>query len=385
MKMAYKICKRCIVDTTVPGARFDKNGECSYCKIHDKLEKLYPLNKASEIKFKRLIDKIKATGKNNKYDCIVGVSGGRDSTYTLYLIKKLGLRPLAVHFNDGFGNPVAGNNMKKIAARLNIDLRTVTSDWRESKDIKIAFLKASTPDVEIGTDIGIETALLGTAVKENVKHVISGYSFRTEGICPLEWNYLDGTYLKSVHKKFGKVNLRKWKPEDPGFHLNVSHIFYYTFVKGIRIIPILNYVNYIRQDGEDIITKDLGWVYPGSKYYDDLYQSVVTYVYRTKFNIERRKYIHSTLIRAGQMTREWALEDIKNIDVIEDPIVIDLCLKRLGITREEFDAYMALPPKTFRDYPSSYNYIKAFKLPIKILSRLNILPGIVYDKYFECV
>ena len=105
-------------------------------------------------------------------------------------------------------------------------MQTVTSNWRESKDLKIAFLKASTPDLEEGTDIGIETALYGTAVKENIKYIISGYSFRTEGICPLEWNYLDGTYLKNVHERFGTVKLREWKPEDPGFNLNVSHIFW---------------------------------------------------------------------------------------------------------------------------------------------------------------
>lgn len=383
--MEYKICTRCIIDTTVPGARFDEKGECSYCKIHDKLEKLYALDEGGEKTFKRLIEKIKAKGKNNKYDCVVGVSGGRDSTYTLYLIKQLGLRPLAVHFNDGFGNPMAGENMKKAAAKLKVDLRTVTSDWRESKDLKIAFLKASTPDVEIGTDVGIETALYGSAVHVNVKYIISGYSFRTEGICPLEWNYLDGRYLKSVHDRFGTVKLRKWTPEDPGFNLHIRHIFYYTFMKGITAIPMLNYVNYVRKDAEEIIKKELGWNYPGSKYYDDLYQSVVTYIYRTKFNIERRKYIYSTLIRSGQMERDEALNDIKDVDIIEDPKIINLCLKRLGISREEFDRYLAQPPKTFRDYPSSYSFIRAMKLPIKILTRLNILPGIAYEKYFECV
>jgi len=382
--MGYKICSRCIIDTGVPGAKFDEKGECSYCKIHDKLEKQYPLNEKGKKAFKAIIEKTKAKGKNNKYDCVVGISGGRDSTYTLYLMKELGLRPLAVHFNDGFGNPVAGENMRKVTSKLKIDMRTVTSDWRESRDLKIAFLKASTPDMEEATDVGIETALYGTAVQENVKFIISGYSFRTEGICPLEWNYLDGKYLKSVHEKFGNVKLRKWRPEDPGFNLDIPQIFYYTFIKGITAIPILNYVNYVQKDAEELIKKELDWVYPGSKYFDDLYQSLMTYMYRVKFKMERRRYFYSALVRSGQMLRDEALQKIKELDVIEDPPVIDLCIKRLGITREEFNGYIAETPKTFRDYPTNYSFIKAMKLPIKILSRLNILPGITYDKYFEC-
>ena len=383
--MGYQICSRCIIDTNVPGSKFDETGVCSYCKIHDKLDKLFPLNEEGNKNLANLVSKIKANGKNKKYDCVVGISGGRDSIYTLYLLKQMGLRPLAVHFNDGFGNPVTGENMIRATKKLNVDLRTVTSDWRESKDLKIAFLKASVPDLEEATDIGIETALYGTAIRENVKYIVSGYSFRTEGICPLEWNYLDGTYLKSVHKKFGTVKLKKWTPQDPSFNLDISHIFYYTFIKGITAVPILNYVNYIRKEGEEIIKKELGWVHPGSKYYDDLYQSLMTYIYRVKFKIERRRYFYSALIRSGQMSREDAINKVKEIDVIEDPEVIDLCIKRLGITREEFDRYMAEPPKTFRDYPTSYNVIRMMRLPIKILSRLNILPGIAYEKYFECV
>ncbi|MBI5145279.1 MAG: N-acetyl sugar amidotransferase [Candidatus Omnitrophica bacterium] len=382
--MEYRVCNRCIVDSSVPGAKFDAQGECSYCKMHDKLEKAYPLGEIGQLRLKRLLDKIKNKGKGRKYDCIVGVSGGRDSTYTLWLLKQYGLRPLAVHFNDGFGNPLTGENIKRATAVLGVELRTVTSDWRESKDVKIAFLKASTPDLEEGTDVAIETALYGTAAKENIKYIISGYSFRTEGISPLEWNYLDGTYLKNIQRIFGSVRLRKWRPADPGFNLGISHIFYYTFIRDIIAIPILNYVDYVRNDAEKIIAKELGWVYAGSKYYDDLYQSLMTYVFRTKFNIDRRKFIYSALIRSGQMTRGIALEEVQKIDIIEDAKVIDLCIKRLGITQAEFENYMKLAPKTFRDYPSNYRYIRMMRWPIRLLSKLNILPGITYDKYFNC-
>lgn len=385
MSDQYRICVRCIVDTTVPGAVFDDKGECSYCKLHDKLSRMFPNGEEGRKIIRKNIEKIKAAGKGKKYDCIVGVSGGRDSTFTLWLaVKEWGLRPLAVHFNDGFGNPVAGENMIKACKKLGVELRTITSDWRESKDLKIAFLKASTPDLEEGTDLGIATALYGVATRENVKYIIIGQSFRTEGIMPLEWNYLDGKYLRAVHHIYGKEKLRPWTPEDPGFQLNVFHLFYYTVIRGIRTIPMLYYYDYVRSEAEKILKAELDWVYTGAHYFDDLYQALMQYVYRVKFNIDRRKINYSALIRSGQMSREEALERVKQIYVIEDPKVISLCIKRLGLTEEEFNEILKLPKKTFRDYPNHYNLIKHFKWPIKILSKINLLPGTAYDKYFSC-
>jgi hypothetical protein len=263
-------------------------------------------------------------------------------------------------------------------------VRTITSDWRESKDLRIAYLKASTPDLGTPTDIGIATALYGVAAQENVKYILIGQSFRTEGIAPLEWNYLDGQYLKTIHQMYGTIKLRPWKPNDGGFNLTPAIMFYYAFLRGIKTIPILYHFNYVRSEAEKIICKELDWVYPGAHYFDDLYQSLMTYVMRVKFNIDRRKYNYSALIRSGQMTRARALELIKEVYTIEDPKVIDLCIKRLGLTREEFDQMMVLPPKTFRDYKTSYNFIKLFKWPIKIASRMNLLPSTTYTKYFEC-
>lgn len=381
----YQICNRCIADTTVPGITFYEKGECSYCQLHDNLSEEFPNGQKGEVIINNYLAKIKAAGKGKKYDCVLGVSGGRDSMFTLWLaVKKWGLRPIAVHFNDGFGNPVAGENMIKGCKALGVELRTITSDWRESKDLKIAFLKASTPDMEEATDIGIATALYGVAAKENIKYIVIGQSFRTEGIMPLPWNYLDGYYLKKVHEQFGKEKLRPWQPHDPGFHLNVFHMFYYTVIKGIKTIPLLYYYDYVRSEAEKPIKEDLDWVYPGAHYFDDLYQALMQRVYREKFNIDRRKINYSALVRSRQMSREEAIERVKEIYVIEDPKVIDLCIKRLGLTKEEFEAILKLPPKTFRDYPNHYNIIKYFKLPIKILSKLNILPGTAYHKYFSC-
>lgn len=382
--MGYKICQKCINDTTVAGITFSENGICNYCKLQHKMEKQYPLNEKDNKQLQEIIKEAKRKGKNKKYDCVIGISGGRDSTYTLFLAKQLGLRPLAVHFNDHLGNPVAQENIIKTVKKLNVEVKTITSDPNESRDTRIAFLKASTPDFGGTTDIGIATALYGTAVKENIKHIIIGQSFRTEGIAPLEWNYLDGKYLKTIHNQFGTATLNKWSPENPGFNLNMFHLVYYAIIKQIRTVPLLYYVDYVRNDVDKLLEKELDWINPGAHYYDDLYQSFITYVLRIKFNIDRRRFNYSALIRSEQMTREEALEKINEHYVIEDPEVIDKCIKWLRISRDEFEDYLSLPIKTFRDYSTSYNFIKAMRLPIKILSDLGIVPSVTYDKYFSC-
>src|SRR5262249_11922041 len=155
----YRQCERCCIDTTVPGATFDGTGICSFCHLHDRLEQDFPIGPRGKQILETLATRIRRAGQGKRYDCIAGISGGRDSSYTLHVIvRELGLRPLAVHFNDGFGNPIAGENMRKITARLGVDLRTISSDWRESKDLRIAALKASKPDPQLATHIRIASS-----------------------------------------------------------------------------------------------------------------------------------------------------------------------------------------------------------------------------------
>jgi hypothetical protein len=351
--------------------------------MHDELDRAYPLNGKGRKNFEHLMATIRENSRDKPYDCVVGISGGRDSTYTLYLLKKMGLRPLAVYFNDGFSNPVAGENMTRATQILNVDMRTITSDWRESKDLRIAFLKASTPDFGMPTDLGIAAALYGVAAKEKIRYVMIGQSFRTEGVCPLEWLYFEGKYLKQVHRLFGSVPLRPWKPEDPGFNLGLSEFCYYAFIKRIKTILPLYYIEYNRTVVDQILSSELGWVNTGAHYYDDLYQSLMTYILRVKFGIDRRLFNYAALVRSGQMTRQEAIEKTHKIYSIEDPKVIQLCIKRLGLTSEEFDEIMALEPKTFKDYPTNYNFLVKIKYLIKITTYLHIVPKSTYMKYFE--
>ena len=293
--MNVRVCSRCVMDETVPRIRFDEKGICNFCKFQNLMEEEYRLdNPQTRQRLDAIYAKAKKQGKGKAYDCIVGISGGRDSTYLLYyLTREIGLRCLAVHFNDGFGNPTAGENMHKSVKKLNVDLRTISADWRESKDLKIACLKASTPDLNLATDIGLTAALYGVASSEFIQTVFVGHSFRTEGVAPLEWNYLAGLYLKAIQERFGVTPLRKWRPNDPGFHLNWNHLLYYSVFRRIRLVTPFYFIPYVRKDVDIVLKRELDWVNPGAHYFDDLYQALLTRVIRTKFCIDRRKFNYS--------------------------------------------------------------------------------------------
>ena len=201
---------------------------------------------------------------------------------------------------------------------------------------------------------------------------------------PLSWSYFDGDYLRNVQNQFGKIKLKKWDANSPNFNLGIKELVYYSLVKGIRTITTFYYHNYIRDEADEIIKRELGWVYPGAHYFDDLYHSLIKYVHRVKFNIDLNMNSDSALVRSGQLDRQVALDRAHSIYKIESDQIIDLCIKRLGISRDEFDSYLKLKPKTFRDYKTSYNYIRLAKLPIFIMSRLNLVPKVAYDKYFNC-
>ena len=234
----YKICKRCVSDTTISEIIFDSNGICNFCKIHDEMEIQYPIGKKGHKKLKQIITKIKKEGRGKKYDCIIGVSGGTDSSYMLYVCNKLGLRPLAVHYDNGWNSPIAVSNIKKLLEQLNIDLYTYVVNWAEFKDLQLSFLKASTSDAEIPTDVGIHGCLLRVASKFNLKYIMNGHSFRNESLMPKSWTYMDGLYISSVQNKFGREKLKTFP------NVTLSDFFYYSFIKGIKAVPILKQMNW---------------------------------------------------------------------------------------------------------------------------------------------
>jgi len=358
-----KICSRCVMDSDAIGIRFDENGICNYCKIHDQWNDSFPINEESSEKLKKIIEKIKEDGKNKKYDCIVGVSGGVDSTYTLYYVKKMGLRPLAVHVDNGWNTELSVNNIKNAVSKLNVDLYTKVLDWEEFKDLQVSFLKATVPDVEIPTDIAIRSTLYKVAAKEKVKYIITGVSFRTEGKIPQSWTYLDGKYIKDVQKKFGTKKLKDF----PNFTL--FDRIYYNFIKRIKRVSFNYYIDYSKEKVKDILIKELGWrPYPG-KHYESVYTRFIqSYLLPKKFNIDKRKVHYSALINSRQMTRQEALEKLKKPPYPEDKIEEDLeyVTKKLDLKKEEFEEIFNKPPKTFLDYKTSYSTIKLLKAPLKL-------------------
>ncbi len=372
-----KICTRCILDTTVTDIWFDEKGECKYCKINDEMEKDHPLGPESDRKLKEIIEKIKKDGKGLQYDCIAGTSGGRDSTYTLLKAVELGLRPLAVHFDNGWNTEISVKNIKKTCEKLNIPLYTVVADWEEFKDLQVSFLKASTPDSDIPTDYAIYSVLFKVAAKEGVKYILNGHSFRTEGTSPISWTYMDGRYLKAVHRRFGKVRKIKSFPV-----LTLPRLLYYAFVKRIKDVRVLEYMDYNKKQVDKVLTEKLDWEYYGGHHHENVYTKFFqSYYLPKKFNIDKRKTELSALIRSGQITREEALREINSSHYQYDPTVVEYAINKLGLTKEEFDKIMNNPNKTHDDYPNYLPLIKAMKFPIKIATKLKLLPHILYLKY----
>lgn len=378
MKNSLKniICTRCILDTTVPEIVFDEKGVCNYCKLHDLLNIEYPKGAEQKELLRKILNKIKDAGKNKKYDCVVGVSGGTDSSYTLYQSVKNGLRPLAVHFDNGWNSEIAVSNIKNICTKLNVDLYTYVVDWEEFKDLQISFLKASVPDAEIPTDVGIHSILIKIAKKEGIKYVLNGHSFRAEGISPVGWTYMDGLYISSVQKKLGRTKLKTY----PNFTL--FDLLRYNLINKVQVIPFLNYIDYTKEEAKKILSKELGWKDYGGHHHE----STFTYFFQSyylpkKFNIDKRKTELSALIREGYITRGEGLREIKNKPYLYDKKIVEYTISKLGLTQNEFEKIMRSVNKSFKDYRTYYPLMKTFRYPIKAAYKLNIIPKLLYLKF----
>ncbi len=358
---AYRMCTRCIMDTTDPGIVFDVAGVCNHCRRFDAAAArrlIPPTERASRLA--ALQERIKRDGVGKEYDCIIGVSGGVDSTYVAYLTHELGLRPLAVHFDNGWNSELAVANIEKTLKTLNIDLSTYVVDWPEFRDLQLSFLRASTPDGEVPTDHAIVALLYQTAVKHGLKHILLGVNVNTEAIMPLMWGYgyADFRYIKAIQHRFGKLPLKTF----PRYTL--PQLFQYMFARRIQIVPILDFVDYDKESAMRTIQERLGWVYYGGKHYESIYTRFFqSYVLPIKFNIDKRRAHYSNLVLSGQMTRQAAcakmLEPVYSAQGLKEDRAY--AIKKLGLTEGEFDAIMALPCKTFLDYPNSFAWIERAK------------------------
>lgn len=374
------VCTRCIMDDTVKGIVFDSDGVCTFCNIHDELEEKYPLNSESTLELQKLAEKIIYEGNGKKYDCIVGVSGGRDSTYTLYNAVKLGLRPLAVHFDNGWNSEIAVQNIKNACEILNIDLHTHVANWEEFKDLQRSFLFASVPDAEVPTDWIIFSVLFAEAVQYKVKYIVHGHSFRTEGTTPLSWTYMDGRYVKDVQNKFGKSRQSSFP------NMGIFKYIYYSVIKRIRQIRLLYYIPYNEKEVMEMLENKLGWRNYGDKHHESKYTAFFqAYILTRKFGIDKRKLHYSAKVRNHQISRAEALKVIEKDPYNSGSESMKYCLKKLDLNYEEFDQIMNSPVKSFRDYKSYFSIIKKLQYPLYLGYKMGIIPDTVFKKYFNFI
>lgn len=361
------------MDTTDPDIVFDENGVCNHCLNYKENIEIRTVSSKQNEGILNLINEIKKAGRGKEYDCIIGVSGGADSTYVACKCKEFGLNPLAVHFDNGWDSELAIKNIEKVLKNLNIDLFTYVIDWEEFKELQLSFLRASTPDSEIPTDHAIYALLMRLARKKNIKYVISGMNYRTESIMPMAWSYghSDWRYIKNIQRKFGTRKLKSFP------HYSMPDLFYVTFIKNIRFISLLNYIEYDKEEVISMLEKDLGWKNYGGKHHESIYTRFFqSYILPVKFNIDKRKAHSSNLINSGQLSKSKAFEELSNNDyqtnfLKEDKIYV---VKKLDLTETEFDQIMNLPIKSFHDYPNSYFLIKNLKKLINFSRKHGLLP-----------
>jgi N-acetyl sugar amidotransferase len=363
-----QICAASVMDNIAdPDITFDEKGISNYYYEYQRKSKQRLFNtKEHEGKLNELISKIKASGKNNDYDCLIGISGGVDSTYVAYKVKEMGLRPLAIHFDNGWNSELAVKNIESTLKKLDIDLFTYVIDWEEFKSLQLAFLKASTPDGEIPTDHAIFALLFKIANQHNIKYILNGNNFATESVLPPTWAYghIDWFYIKQINKKFGTRPL----PNYP--RLTFSTYFYYTFVKRIKIISLLNYLPYNKVEAMEILKTKLDWKYYGGKHYESVYTRFYQgFILPVKFNIDKRKAHLSSLIFSGQLSRQEALEELQK--PIYPPGLLEedklFVFKKFNINESDFDEILSLPNKTYRDYPNQSHLIAKLR---KVLNKL---------------
>lgn len=347
--MSEQMCIRCVMDTTDPEIVFDEQGVCNHCKEAIRLLEREGKRKTD---FENKILEMKEWGKGKKYDCVVGMSGGTDSSYIVYLVKQLGLRPLVVHMDNGWDSELAVQNIRTLLERLDLPLYTYVIDWQEFRDLQLSFLKASTPDSEIPTDHAIWATLYLVAVKYGIKYVIDGQNITSESIVPRRWSYghSDWRYIKGIQKKFGSIKLKTFP------YYSQLDLFYIHQVKKIECVSILNYMDYDKEKAKAFLIDEFGWKDYGGKHYESFYTKFYqSYILPIKFNADKRKMHLSSVIASGQMTREEALQELKKplYDEKEIERDIEYFCEKMEISRAEFDEIMNRPKKYFWDYKSN--------------------------------
>src|ERR1035437_1839048 len=355
-------------DESVPGIRFDENGVSNYAKMFKEFVELYPRGERGLEEWEEWLKRIRKGGKNKKYDCIVGVSGGTDSCYLLYLAKKQGLRPLAVNLDNGFSSKIAVDNIKKVTNALKIDLETYVIDYEEVKAVLRAYIKASLPWIDGPTDLAIKAALYRIAEREGVNYIFNGSDFRSEGKQPTEWTYSDARQLLYLLKKYEHIKLKSFP------YYTIFQFIRFGYLKKIKMLRPYYYLDYEKRVAQEFLKREYNWEYYGGHHHENIFtRFAISYWLPKKFGIDKRVITLSALVLNGEISREQALDELKQdpYDAGEMQYDKEYVLKKLEMTNEEFEECFSNPNKYYYDYPSYMKLLKTFnKLSISGIKKI---------------
>ncbi|HPJ96848.1 MAG TPA: N-acetyl sugar amidotransferase [Syntrophales bacterium] len=357
----YRMCSNCIMDTTDPDITFDERGWCDYCRnFHDNILPNWHPDEAGERELLSLAGRIKNDGRGRDHDCLIGISGGVDSSYAALIAKeKLGLKPLLYHVDAGWNSETSANNIQRLVEALGLDLYTDVIDWQEMQDLQLSFFKAQVANVDTPQDLAFFSSLYNFAVQNKFRYILTGGNYSTECVRePHAWGAYyptDMRFVRDIHRRFGRIPLKTFPTADI-----LKYKLYYGYIKGLKIIKPLNYVPYIKEQAMQELAQRFGWQKYAQKHHESRFTRFVEcYWLPRKFGVERRKAHLSSLILTGQMSRDEALARIASPEIDEQTMIQDFeyVAKKLGLTAEEFRQIFAGENRSYKDYKNKMSLI----------------------------
>ena len=375
----YQICSRCVMDTSDHQISFDKNGVCNHCSEFDSnTSKRWFPNDEGQVRLDASFDTIRRSGQNSEYDCIIGLSGGVDSSYLALVMKDFDLRPLVVHVDAGWNSELAVFNIEQIVKHCGYDLHTHVMDWREIRDLQLAYLKAGVANQDVPQDHAFFATLYHYAVQNNIKYVISGGNIATESVFPMSWHHsaMDSINLRAIHRKFGSRPLIQYKTIS-----FFEYYFYYPFVKGMTVVRPLNFMPFNKGHALKELKEKVGYKEYGRKHGESRFTKFFqNYYLPEKFNQDKRRPHLASQILSGEVTRDEAFAELKkplydDLELREDTLFV---AKKLGITPEELDYLIKADSHNYTEYA---NWDSRYKLLSGLKTFIKRVPGLSVKSY----